>query len=670
MSPLPSLNIADSPTPLFQVAYPPPLHIQVPPQSIRVGYPTIASYSPYLPNAPQPPPSPVFVPSFHYPPPISPVYPQPVSFSPPPATYPLLPIHPRASYPQLGPTPPGGVQDDDGGTWYYVPSQQQHHEDHGSNPTSTHVAPSTTGSSSSAASPVVSASSGSRLIQRRPYHPNPPGQRSEWVMWAGNVPSDAAHAELWRFFTAARDGGESSASSNSNEFEVSAGGNGVVSIFPISRSNCAFVNYDTEAHLQAAIERFNGVSLRPDPRCARLVCRVRHKGEDLRAGVGGQRGIGLHRGWVKAKEREQGNAVDHSAFPLSACASGASSSDAVHSLAQNVSELSRDAIRPPPHPLVGSSSSGSQASTNSSLLQGHFPQRFFILKSHKQDDLELSVRTGVWATQAHNEGVLDRAFGNSRNVFLIFSVNKSGEFYGYARMTGLVGEGTGERVTWAARNSASDSPIAVRTPGATAASAPFPTMAHHDPHAAVATERLLNDEHLVADSPAAVATPTSTPPTSTPPTSTPPRLLAVQSAPTVPGTRQRSLSPSPAFKHSLDQHLGRLPRVKDLEKAHQRTSNARLPSGPSEVAKEEHGEMDNVGEESDDGRAGTREEGWGKEFRLDWLCTEHLSFQRTRHLRNPWNHNREVKVSRDGTELEPSVGQSLLEEWLRETQKN
>ena len=54
---------------------------------------------------------------------------------------------------------------------------------------------------------------------------------------------------------------------------------------------------------------------------------------------------------------------------------------------------------------------------------------------------------------------------------------------------------------------------------------------------------------------------------------------------------------------------------------------------------------------------------WGRPFRIDWIRTTHLPFIRTRHLRNPWNHGREVKVSRDGTELEPSIGRQLLEEW-------
>jgi hypothetical protein len=54
---------------------------------------------------------------------------------------------------------------------------------------------------------------------------------------------------------------------------------------------------------------------------------------------------------------------------------------------------------------------------------------------------------------------------------------------------------------------------------------------------------------------------------------------------------------------------------------------------------------------------------WGESFQVEWLKTTRLPFYRTRQLRNPWNHDREVKVSRDGTELEPSVGQALLDEW-------
>lgn len=52
---------------------------------------------------------------------------------------------------------------------------------------------------------------------------------------------------------------------------------------------------------------------------------------------------------------------------------------------------------------------------------------------------------------------------------------------------------------------------------------------------------------------------------------------------------------------------------------------------------------------------------FGKPFKIEWLSTNRLPFYRTRGLRNPWNANREVKIARDGTELETNVGRRLVE---------
>lgn len=38
------------------------------------------------------------------------------------------------------------------------------------------------------------------------------------------------------------------------------------------------------------------------------------------------------------------------------------------------------------------------------------PEKFFIVKSLTLQDLEQSVRTGIWATQAHNEELLNKAY--------------------------------------------------------------------------------------------------------------------------------------------------------------------------------------------------------------------------------------------------------------------
>lgn len=58
-------------------------------------------------------------------------------------------------------------------------------------------------------------------------------------------------------------------------------------------------------------------------------------------------------------------------------------------------------------------------------------------------------------------------------------------------------------------------------------------------------------------------------------------------------------------------------------------------------------------------------QGWGKHFKVEWVSTNRLPFYLTRGLRNPWNANREVKIARDGTELEPSVGKRLLQMFHR-----
>eukprot|EP00250_Pteridium_aquilinum_P005098 c15242_g1_i1 orf=556-2757(-) len=50
---------------------------------------------------------------------------------------------------------------------------------------------------------------------------------------------------------------------------------------------------------------------------------------------------------------------------------------------------------------------------------------------------------------------------------------------------------------------------------------------------------------------------------------------------------------------------------------------------------------------------------YGRNFRLKWLKLSELSFNKTRHLRNPYKENLPVKISRDCQELEPSVGEQL-----------
>lgn len=82
--------------------------------------------------------------------------------------------------------------------------------------------------------------------------------------------------------------------------------------------------------------------------------------------------------------------------------------------------------------------------------------RYFVIKSLNHENIQLSVNKGIWATQAMNETILDDAFNNSSKVILIFSVNMSGYFQGYAQMISAFGlrrdqvwsQGNGGRNSW------------------------------------------------------------------------------------------------------------------------------------------------------------------------------------------------------------------------------
>ncbi|KRF99067.1 uncharacterized protein Dwil_GK20378, isoform B [Drosophila willistoni] len=60
--------------------------------------------------------------------------------------------------------------------------------------------------------------------------------------------------------------------------------------------------------------------------------------------------------------------------------------------------------------------------------------RFFLIKSNNSDNVQLSKSKNVWATLPQNDANLNQAFKEARNVLLIFSVNESGKFAGFARM--------------------------------------------------------------------------------------------------------------------------------------------------------------------------------------------------------------------------------------------
>jgi hypothetical protein len=160
-------------------------------------------------------------------------------------------------------------------------------------------------------------------------------------------------------------------------------------------------------------------------------------------------------------------------------------------------------------------------------------------------------------------------------VYLIFSANKSGEYFGYARMTSPISED---------------------------ATQVLGTVPRHEPTEAVDVPRTI---------------------------------------------------PTPATEHAPKGHIiddsarGTIFWEADHSDEEEPEEPGRSPQQDAEV----------------DGPGGPQ--AWGKPFRLEWMSTNRLPFYRTRGLRNPWNANREVKIARDGTELEPSVGNRLIQMFHR-----
>lgn len=521
-------------------------------------------------------------------------------------------------------------------------------------------------------------------IVRRAYHPNPPSHRSEWVMWIGNVPSGTTHDELWRFLKCPPSIGNDSFESEDN---------GVSSIFLISRSNCAFVNFDTEEHLRRAIVHFNGKQLHThERRGPRLVCRARRKEDDLRAGVGGQRGVGVHTRYIR--EQSQQGQMNKQVAPSEDDQSSSTgrrssvSSESGHPLAVAASlqssdeEATRARQGSQPGDSVKAQSCSSYASSNSSFLSRHFPKRLFILKSLTQFDLDLSVENGLWATQKHNEAILDQAYRTSSEVILIFSVNKSGEFYGYARMAGRILKGE-HRVSWASHADPSATSVSSsrREPGN---SSPLVTS---DQSFFTPSENRLVEESPMPFTPHSGGTLSSKPSPMEPHRSSAPAALGPRPGgefSAEPPARKFSLRESGKARSAAGliskDFINSTPEiVLDKNAPGRAVRNQGSTDGTKSVVSALQAvEEENNSISSDDGEeqpkddvvpsmaknAGNDEQqAWGQPFKVEWLCTDRLPFYCTRHFRNPWNQDREIKVSRDGTEVEPGVGQQLLEQW-------
>jgi RNA recognition motif-containing protein len=174
-------------------------------------------------------------------------------------------------------------------------------------------------------------------------------KQSGHALWVGNLPPSTNVVDLKDHFS--RDATAD-----------------IESVFLISKSNCAFVNYKTEAACTAAVARFHDSRFQG----VRLVCRSRRS-----AGAGAGAG---QSNLPSARPGDEGQTPSEDEARVSSFV------EEPH--AGRAQRLSR------------------------------VPERFFIVKSLTVEDLELSRRSGIWATQTHNEAAFNRAYEVRKSPWL------------------------------------------------------------------------------------------------------------------------------------------------------------------------------------------------------------------------------------------------------------
>jgi hypothetical protein len=168
---------------------------------------------------------------------------------------------------------------------------------------------------------------------------------------------------------------------------------GLESLFLISKSNCAFANFKDEASCVRAQQKLHDSKFQS----VRLVSRLR------KSTVEGASGQPAPTGPAATSPSLQTAPVVSVASPPAAPAT----------------EPEQAA------PLADGQTEPKNVPTGDTSTQ---KDKFFILKSLTNEDLELSVRNGVWATQSHNEETLNSAFKVGRFSSIFFCNSRKPSF--------------------------------------------------------------------------------------------------------------------------------------------------------------------------------------------------------------------------------------------------
>lgn len=142
---------------------------------------------------------------------------------------------------------------------------------------------------------------------------------------------------------------------------------GLESLFLISKSNCAFANYRDETACAVAQSKIHDSRFQT----VRLVSRLR------RSSVG--------------------TAVPGVAIPTGPAALSTPQTPAARSSSPAID---------PENKVEDTADDKKEGSEDPGLPK----DKYFIVKSLTVEDLELSVRNGIWATQSHNEEALNKAY--------------------------------------------------------------------------------------------------------------------------------------------------------------------------------------------------------------------------------------------------------------------
>jgi hypothetical protein len=112
---------------------------------------------------------------------------------------------------------------------------------------------------------------------------------------------------------------------------------------------------------------------------------VRRKDDDLMAGVGGQRGTGMHTRWVKdQKQKAREKTTQDGSEDISDRRSISPSEKLGYGMSNISLSSDNSEVEQNVNAKQHSSTSDSYSSSNSSFLARHFPKRYFILKSLTQ----------------------------------------------------------------------------------------------------------------------------------------------------------------------------------------------------------------------------------------------------------------------------------------------